>query len=125
MHSGIDAMRLYAGDYHQQSNIKLAMSDYELHNMLAPNRGYELLRSAERNDLPVIHNGDTIAQALSLIHVMRRQNDRAPCLLQLIHQIPQVTPRLWIESRRRLIKKQQFRIANQRTRHRQPLLLPT
>ena len=32
-------------------------------------------------------------------------------------------PRLWIKSRRRLVKKQQIGIAHQRARHRKPLFL--
>jgi hypothetical protein len=46
------------------------------------------------------------------------------CASQLIHQFPQVPPRLRIEARRRLIKKQQVRIAYQGASHRKPLLLP-
>ena len=74
--------------------------------------------------LSVIHDGHAVAQPLRLLHVMRRQNDRAPGLLQPIDQIPQMAPRLRIETCRRLIQKQQLRIADQRARHGQPLLLP-
>ena len=45
-------------------------------------------------------------------------------LLEPLHQVPQVPPRLRIEPGRRLVQKQQLRVAHQRARHRQPLLLP-
>ena len=68
-----------------------------------------------RDHFAVIHNRHAIAQPLRFLHIMRRQNDRSARLLQLLHQIPHVSPRLRIEPRRRLIQKQQLRIAHQRT----------
>ena len=96
----------------------------KLHNVFAAHRRNQLLRRPQRNHLPMIHNRHAIAQPLRLFHVVRRQNNRAPRLLQLVHQVPQMPPRLRIEPRRRLVQKQQLRIAHQRRRHRQPLLLP-
>ncbi len=72
---------------------------------------------------PVIHDRDAVAEPLCFIHVMRRQDDGAPRLLELVHQVPQVAARLRIEPRRRLVEKQQLGIADQRAGHGKPLLL--
>ena len=69
---------------------------------------------AQRNHASMIHNRHAIAQPLRLFHVVRGQDDGATRLLQALHQIPHMTPRLRIEPRRRLIEKQQLRIADQR-----------
>src|SRR5215831_11515776 len=54
---------------------------------------------------------------------MRGQNDRASGEFQLIDEVPQVSTRLWVESGRWLVQKQQFWIADQCTRHGKPLFL--
>ena len=54
---------------------------------------------------------------------MRGQEDRAALLPQLADDVPKLPSRLGIEPRGRFVEKQQFGIADQSTRHRQPLLL--
>ena len=95
----------------------------KLHDVLAAYGGNQFLRSSQRNDLSVVHNRHAVAQPLGLIHIVRGQDDGATGLLQAIDQVPQVTPRLRIKPRCRLVEKQQLRIADQRAGHRQPLLL--
>ena len=92
--------------------------------MFSANGGDQLLRSAQRDDAAVIHDGDAVAQALGLIHVVRGENDGAARLLELVDQVPQMAARLGIEAGGRLVEKQQLRIADQRAGHGQPLLLP-
>ena len=74
--------------------------------------------------MAVIHNRHTIAEPLSLVHVVRGENDGASGLLELVHHVPQMAARLRVESGRGLVEKQQLRIANQGAGHGQPLLLP-
>ena len=62
--------------------------DRELHDVLPADRGDQLLGAVERYDPPVIHDGDPVAQALCLIHIVSGENDGASRLLQTVHQIP-------------------------------------
>ena len=55
---------------------------------------------------------------------MRREHDRAAVGAEPLEHAPQLAPRLRIESRRRLVEKQQIRRAGERAGQRQPLLLP-
>ena len=46
-----------------------------------------------------------------------------PCVAEPREQVPQLAARLRVESRGRLVEKQEIRIAGQRARHRKPLFL--
>ena len=83
----------------------------------------QFFRCALRNDASLIDDGDAIAEILGLIHVMRRQQDRAAARPELIEQHPQLAARLWVEPGGRFIEKQQIGVADDRTREREPLLL--
>ena len=80
-------------------------------------------RTVECNDPPMIHNRHPVAQPLRLIHIVRSQDNGAAGLLEPVDQVPQVTPRLRVETGGRLIEKQQLWIAYQGACHGQPLLL--
>ena len=54
---------------------------------------------------------------------MRREQHRAAGGTELPDDLPELAPRLWIETGRRLIEEQQVRLADERTGNRQPLLL--
>ena len=97
--------------------------DGELHNVLAAQRSNQLRRRSQRNDPSVIHDADAVAEPLRLIHVVGGQDDGATRLFELVHEVPQMTPRLRVEASGRLIEKKQFRIADQCAGHGQPLLL--
>ena len=71
----------------------------------------------------MIHDGDAVAEALRFFHVMRREQHRAAGGTELPDDLPELAPRLWIETGRRLIEEQQVRLADERTGNRQPLLL--
>src|SRR5262245_17651622 len=86
-------------------------------------RRNQFARRAFRHHFAVVHNSDPIAQRFGFIHVMRCQQDGATAAAKLREQLPELTPRLRIESGRRLIEKQQVRIARQRTGHGKPLPL--
>src|ERR1035438_4376038 len=84
----------------------------------------QISRRALGNDLPVIHNCQAVAQALGFIHVMRGEQHGAAIALKSANDVPKLAPALGIESRGRLVEKQNLWIANQRRRYGQPLALP-
>jgi hypothetical protein len=71
----------------------------------------------------MVDNGNPIAQPLGLVHVMRGQNDCSATALQILDDIPKLPSRLRIQSRRRLIQKNEIRIADERYRDSQTLPL--
>ena len=89
----------------------------------APSPATSDRRRAERDQLAVIHDADAIAQRVRLVHVVRRNQDRAAGFAEPLEHAPQLPPRLRIESGRRLVEKQQIGRAGHRTRDRQSLLL--
>ena len=92
--------------------------------MLDADRRDELARRPERDDLAVVHDGHALAEPLRFVHVVRRQQNRPARALELFDQVPELAARLRIEPRRRLVEKQQLRVADERAREREPLLLP-
>src|SRR5690242_1814964 len=93
--------------------------------MLGAQRPDELERGAERDDFPVIDDRHAVAENLRLVHVVRRQHDRAAERFELGDQIPELAPRLRIESRSRLVEKEQVGVADYRAGECKALLLPT
>ena len=93
VHSSIDAVGLYSRDRRQygwvdQTISSLMADDGELDDMFPTDRGDQLLRTSKRNDSPMIHNRHPVAQALSLIHVVRGKDDGSARLLEPVHQVP-------------------------------------
>ena len=68
----------------------------------------ELSRRAERDQLPLIHDPDAIAQGVRFVHVMRGDQNRAALFAEPLEHRPQLTTRLRIETGRRLVEKQQL-----------------
>jgi hypothetical protein len=54
---------------------------------------------------------------------MSREQNGAACRAKLLDQSPQLSSRLWIESCRRLIEKEELRISYQRARNCESLFL--
>ena len=65
----------------------------------------------------------SVAQSLGFVHVVRRQQDRAAGFLEFLDEVPQLTPRLRIETGRRFVEKEQIGIADERAGEREALLL--
>ncbi len=72
----------------------------------------------------MIHDRDPVAQPFRFVHVVGGQQNGAAGELERFDQIPQLAPRLRIETRGGLVEKQEVRIAHQSARQRQALLLP-
>jgi len=71
----------------------------------------------------VVDDRDAVAEALRFVHVVRGEQNRAPRRLELLDELPDLPPRLRVESRRRLVEEEQLRIADDGARERQTLLL--
>src|SRR5258708_2397953 len=101
----------------------LTVTEAELHDVLRAERLDQLPRTAQRDDLAVIDDRDAIAKNLRFVHVVRRQDGGLSRRLELFDEIPELSPRLRVESRRRLVEKQPLRVNDDRPGEREPLLL--
>jgi hypothetical protein len=72
----------------------------------------------------VIHDRDTLAELVRLLHVVRRQDDRAAARVVLADDLPQEQPRLGIEPRGRLVEEQHLGVVHHRPGDREPLHHP-
>jgi hypothetical protein len=61
------------------------------------------MRRVERNNVPMVHDGDAVAENLSFVHVVRRDHDCLALLFDLRDEVPQVAACLRVEAGRRLI----------------------
>src|SRR6266571_4047846 len=99
--------------------------DRELDDVLGPQRGDELARRAERNDLAVIHDRDAVAEALGFLHVVRREQHGAALRAEAANDRPQLPARLRIEAGGRLVENQHLvdraRLPVERSEQRQHL----
>src|SRR5450759_228042 len=91
--------------------------------MFDSDRGDQFPRRTESYDLAVIHDGDVIAEAFRLIHIVSGQHNGFTRSLELLDQLPKLAAGLRIEARRRLIEEQQVGMAGQRASECQSLLL--
>src|SRR5687768_14956046 len=91
--------------------------------MVGAERLHQHARRAEGDGAAMIDDGDAIAQTLGLLHVMSRENDGASAGAKDADELPELSARLRIEARRRLVEKQKLRIADERAGERETLLL--
>ena len=77
----------------------------EFDHMLDADGRDQLAWSSLRDDLAVIHDGHTVAEALGFLHVVRGQQDGAAGQFEFFDQIPQLAASLRIEPCGRLIQK--------------------
>src|SRR5215471_14906949 len=85
----------------------------------------QIRRRTFGDDLPMIDDGETVAETLGFIHVMGRQQHRAAGPLKFANDIPELSAALWIKAGSRLVEEQNFWIAHQRRRDGQTLALST
>src|SRR6267378_678157 len=84
----------------------------------------QISRRSFRNQLAMVDDGEPVAQAFSLVHVMSRKQYRATTSLKGANDVPQLTATLRIEPGSRLVKKKNLRISHQRSSDSQALALP-
>ena len=102
---------------------RFSLDQHNFDQVFAAKLGDKLRRRTQGDDTAVVDHRDAIAQSFRFVHVVRRQKDGSTLGLQTPQDVPQLTSRLGIESRGRLIQKKQFRIADQGQSHGQALAL--
>ena len=75
----------------------------------------QLRRRTQRNHVPVIHDGDTMAECVRLFHVVGREQNGLTAAIVLTNDFPQQQFRLRIESRAGLVQKKHFWPVQQRS----------
>src|SRR5262245_9181383 len=95
--------------------------DLKLHDVELLDRLLQAGRRVQRNDLAQVDDAHAVAELVGLFHVVCRQQDRSPLLLDLGDQLAQVAGRLRVEADRRLVQQQHRRVGQQRLSDRDPL----
>ena len=67
-----------------------------------------------RDDLAVPHDRDPVREALGLLEVVRREQDRLAEVAQRRDRLPRSPASLGVEARRRLVEEDELRIADER-----------
>ena len=66
------------------------------------------------DDLSRIDDCHAVAEHFSFIHVMCRENDRGTRSADLLDEFPEISSRLWIETRGGFVQENDFRLIDQR-----------
>ena len=88
----------------------------DLHHFRLDVRGDQLARRALRDEAAAVHDGESVAEALRLVHEMRRQQHRLALLQQLLQSLPDEVARLRVEAGGRLVEDEQVGVVHQRAR---------
>src|SRR6202020_2442996 len=83
----------------------------------------QVMRRLRGQQLAVVDHGNPIAPRLGLLHRMRRQQNAPPVPAQVLDPTPQLTPRLRIQTRSRLVEQQQRGLVDHGDLQGQSLLL--
>src|SRR5215469_9889229 len=98
-------------------------ADAELDNVMAAEAGDQIRGRTFGDDLAVIDNGKAVAEAFSLVHVMRGEEHGAAGVLEGANDVPELTAALRIEAGGRLVQEQNFGVAYQSSCDRETLTL--
>ena len=79
----------------------------------------------DNDDLAAPDHADAISHLLGLFDIMGRQNDRNAAFAQAAYKVPHAAPKLDIDTRRRLVEKQDFGFMAQCLGDHHPALHPT
>src|SRR5262252_2643327 len=83
---------------------------------------HQFLIAARGDNATVVHDGDAVAEALRLLHVMRRVDDRHSLAVQLLDHLEDSVARLRIHTYGRLIHEDQPWTMDHPRSHVQPTL---
>src|SRR5882762_9626311 len=86
--------------------------DSELDHVMAAEAVDEVGGSAFGDDLAVIDDGEAVAEAFGLVHVVSGEEDRPTFFLEDADNVPELPAALGIESGGRLVEKKDARIAD-------------
>src|SRR5215469_15223545 len=75
----------------------LVALDREFHDVVPAKAGDQLGWGSLGDDLAIVDDGNSIAQTLGLVHVMRGQEHGAAATLKLAHNVPQLAAALRIK----------------------------
>src|SRR3990172_8649942 len=83
------------------------------HDVLVTDRGLEVLRRPDGDDLPVVDNRDAIAQLLRLVHEVRRVDDCLSLAVQLLHDMTELASGRHIHRHSGFVEDQDRRVVDQ------------
>ena len=104
--------------------LGLAWAEAKLGDLLGRVALDERARAAFRDDRGLVHHDEAVAQLFGLVHVVGRQHERHPALLESIQAVPQQMAGLRVEAGRRFVEQQERRLVDERSGDRQPSLHP-
>src|SRR4029453_5048055 len=87
-------------------------------------RRFELFEAAVERELATDQNCDTGREALELLEVLRREDNRAAALTDLGGDLPEQAALARVEGRGRLVEEKHLRRGQERDREVEPLLIP-
>src|SRR5580658_1120356 len=122
-HQALVQARVNAERLGQRAGGRLVVGRADLHPVLADG-GLQRLRRVDRDDLPVVDDGDAVA-VLRLVHIVGGEEDRdVLALLQPVDVLPDGRSRLRVQAHGRLIEEQHPRRVQQAAGDFQPALHP-
>ena len=75
----------------------ISCREVDISNITGTKSGLEANGGADATEFPFCHDGNTIAQYVSLLHRMGRQNNRSPFLC-ILYYVPYMPPCYWIHT---------------------------
>ena len=98
------------------AHVFLVVATPETHLEHLPRRvgRYEVAWRSLGHDFAAVHDDQPITELLGLIHVMGREDECRPALLQLVQPVPEHVTSLGIEAGGRLVEQHQFGLADER-----------
>ena len=105
-------------DYHRRIAVERHLDQRVAWRLRFQRRG-----RIEREELPLVDDGQPVAKLIGFFHVVRRHDDGPPLRVQLAQNLPQRETRLGIEADRRLVEEDDARIVRQSAGDHEPLLL--
>ena len=94
-----------------ESSLLLVTSDAD-RDHVAGDRAFQLLGSSFGDDLPVVDDGDAVAERVRLVQVVRGQKDGDAALVQPLHLVPDARSALRVEAGSRLVEEQELRLVD-------------
>ena len=91
--------------------------------LLGVDAGHDPGRRVEGHEAARVDQRDAVGQALGLLHEVGHEDDRHAAVADVLDELPGVAPGLRVEAGRELVEDRDLRVADERERDREPLLL--
>ncbi len=92
--------------------FRRVLAEADAHQVSAGNGRLQFLRCAQRDDTTVIDDSEALAEGVSFLHVVSREQNGFAAAVVLANDLPEKQARLRIQSRARLIKEKHQRIVH-------------